>query len=170
MHGSGTANWGLVPHKKGAAGHGYPPYSAAMRRAYTLPELMLVLAVVGILFGLAVPRLTQALDRIEVETAATHLVAAHQRARIMAIVRSQVLILSIDSSELRIQPRGSANRLWSETGPAARGVALAGPSRQFTFSPEGLTLGLSNATLRLVRGSSSRTIVISRLGRVRILR
>ena len=141
-----------------------------MQKAFTLPELVLGLAVAGILVGIAVPRLAATLDQIEVQAAAAHLVAAHQRARIMAITRNQVVVLSIDSAALTISPRGGSAVLWSEIGPAASGVALAGPARQFTFSPEGLTLGLSNATLRLSRGGSTRTLVISRLGRVRIVR
>jgi type IV fimbrial biogenesis protein FimT len=141
-----------------------------MRRAFTLPELVLVLAVAGILLGIAVPRLSQVVDSIAVEAAGNHLVAAHQRARIMAIARSHIVILSVDSARFAIYPRGGATPLWSEIGPAASGVALAGAPRQFTFSPEGLTLGLSNATLRLTRGSASRTIVISRLGRLRVAR
>ena len=54
--------------------------------------------------------------------------------------------------------------LWSEAGPAAHRVSLAGPGRQFTFSPEGFSLGLSNATLRLTRGNATRTLIVSRLG------
>jgi Tfp pilus assembly protein FimT len=141
-----------------------------MRRAFTLPELVLILAVAGILFGIAVPRLKGALDRIEVEAAAAHLVAAHQRARIMAVAHNQVLVLSVDSSALLISSRSGGAPLWSEAGPAGSGVALAGPAGQFTFSPQGITLGLSNATLQLRRGASSRTVVISRLGRARIVR
>lgn len=141
-----------------------------MQKAFTLPELVLVLAVAGILVGIAVPRLAATLDQLEVHAAAAHLVAAHQRARIMAITRNQVVVLSIDSTALTISPRGGGAVLWSEIGPAASGVALAGPTRRFTFSPEGLTLGLSNATLQLSRGGSIRTLVISRLGRVRIVR
>lgn len=141
-----------------------------MRRAFTLPELVLVLAVAGILLGIAVPPLNRTLDRIEVEAAARQIVAAHQRARIMAITRSQVVLLTMQPTELAIQGRGEDTPLWSEPGPAASGVSLAGPPRQFMFSPEGLTLGLSNSTLRLARGLTSRTVVISRLGRVRVVR
>lgn len=141
-----------------------------MRKGFSLVELVLVLAVAGLLFGIALPPLSGALDHIEVGSAANHLVAAHQRARIMAVTRGQVLVLSIDAANLVIRSRGQASPLWSEDGPAAARVALEGPARQFIFSPEGLTLGLSNATLRLTRGSASRTIVISRLGRVRIVR
>jgi prepilin-type N-terminal cleavage/methylation domain-containing protein len=139
-----------------------------MRQGFSLIELMLVLAVASLLFGIALPRLSGALDQIEVESQANHLVAAHRRARIMAVTRGQVLVLTVDSANLVIRQRGQASPLWSEDGPAAARVTLEGPARQFTFSPVGFTLGLSNATLRLSRGTASRTIVISRLGRVRI--
>lgn len=140
-----------------------------MRRGFSLTELVLVLAVAGLLFGIAVPSLFAVLDVIEVGAAVHHLVAAHRRARMLAITRSQVLVLSIDSASLSIQPPGQAIPLWAEPGPAANRVSLEGPPRQFTFSPEGITFGFSNATLRLARGSASRTIVVSRLGRVRII-
>jgi prepilin-type N-terminal cleavage/methylation domain-containing protein len=141
-----------------------------MRHGLTLPELVLVLALGGILLAIAVPPLVRVLDRIEVGAAAGHIVAAHRRARVMAITRSQVLVLSIDSAQLTIQQRGTTTPLWSEPGPAANGISLGGPMRQFTFSPEGFSLGLSNATLHLSRGAATRSVVVSRLGRVRITR
>jgi type II secretion system protein H len=141
-----------------------------MRKAFTLPELMLVIAVVGILTSLALPSLSGAINRIEVEGAANRLITAHRRARIMAIARGQVVLLSIDSTQLTISAQGGTEPLWSDIGPAAAGVELAGPARRFTFSPGGITLGFSNATLQLTRGSTTRTLVISRLGRIRIVR
>jgi Tfp pilus assembly protein FimT len=132
--------------------------------------MVLVLALGGILLAIAVPRLTDALDRIEVQAAANNVAAAHHRARMMAVTHGQVLVLSVGQHQLGIRARSGATVLWSYAGPEASGVTLAGPSRQFTFSPEGLSLGLSNATLRLARGSATRTVVVSRLGRVRITR
>jgi Tfp pilus assembly protein FimT len=131
---------------------------------------MLGIAVTGILLGIAVPPLSQAVDRIEVQAAASHLIAAHQRGRIMAVARGQVLTLTIDSAALTISPGSGGPPLWTEPGPRASRVSLVGPARRFTFAPEGFTLGLSNASLHLVRGSATRTVVFSRLGRVRILR
>ncbi len=139
-----------------------------MRRAFTLPELLLVLALGGILLGIAVPRLSAALDRIEVASAASHIAAAHQRARLIAITQGLVAVLSVDSVALTIRRRGLISPLWSEPGPAAHRVSLAGPSRQFIFSPEGFSMGLSNATIRLRRGDATRTLIVSRLGRVRV--
>jgi len=141
-----------------------------MRKAFTLPELVLVLAVVGILAALAFPRLSAAIDRIEVEGATNRLVTAHRRARVMALARGQVVRLSIDSAQLTISQPDGTEPLWSDVGPAASGVQIAGPARQFTFSPAGTTLGFSNATLQLSRGSTTRTIIISRWGRIRIER
>lgn len=86
----------------------------------------------------------------------------------MAVTQSLVTVLSVDASALTIRRRGMNPPLWSEAGPAAHRVALAGPARQFTFSPEGFSLGLSNATIRLSRGRATRTVIISRLGRTRV--
>lgn len=141
-----------------------------MRRAFTLSELMLTLALMGLLLAIAVPQLRQAMDRIHVEDATGQLIAAHRRARMMAVSRGQVLTLSIDSAALSIDSPSDMTTLWSAAGPVAAGVSLPGPIRQFKFSPEGFTLGLSNASLYLSRGTISRTIVISRLGRIRVLR
>lgn len=156
--------------KKDATRRRDPPYFLLMRRGFTLSELLLILAVVGVLFGIGLPRLSSSLDRIEVGAAAGHIVAAHQRARLLAITSGRVLILSIDSVALSIRPRGEPAPLWSEPGPGSSRVSLAGPARKFVFSPEGFSLGLSNATLRLSRGAATRTVVISRLGRVRVTR
>jgi Tfp pilus assembly protein FimT len=141
-----------------------------MRAGFSLSELALILALGGILLGIAVPRLAGGLDRIEVGAAASHIAAAHARARLMAITEGKVLVLSVDSLTVTIRPRGLATVLWSEAGPLSSGVSLAGPSRTFTFSPAGFSLGLSNATLRLSRGVATRAVIVSRLGRVRIVR
>lgn len=141
-----------------------------MRQAFTLPELLLVIALGSILLGVAIPRFSTALDRVEVAAAASHIAAAHQRARLMAITQGVVAVVSVDQLALTIRRRDQAAPVWSEAGPVTHGVSLAGPARQFTFSPEGFSLGLSNATIRLSRGSATRTVIISRLGRVRVTR
>jgi type IV fimbrial biogenesis protein FimT len=156
--------------QKGCHRVGQLPYADPMRHGFSIAELLLVLAVTGILVGLALPRFSVILDGIEVQSAAARLVAAHQRARMLAITRGRVLVLTVRPDSLTIGTAGGAAPLWSEIGPAAGNVALEGMTRRFTFSPEGLTLGLSNATLRLSRGSATRAVVVSRLGRVRITR
>ena len=141
-----------------------------MRGGFSLIELVLALAVAGLLVLIAVPRLSRAMDQIEVDAATSQIVGAHQRARMMAIARGQVLTLAIDSAELVIASRVDETPLWLQHGPAAAGVTLTGSARRFTFAPTGVTLGLSNASLILSRGASQRTVLVSRLGRVRVVR
>ncbi len=140
-----------------------------MQRGTTLLELTLSLAIIGLLLGIALPQLRGLTDSIAVDRAAHEIIAAHRRARIVAVLRSQVIELTVDSTDLAIRARGSAVDLWRGPGPAASRVALAGPQRHITFSPVGMSMGLSNASFRLSRGAAIRTVVVSRLGRVRIV-
>jgi prepilin-type N-terminal cleavage/methylation domain-containing protein len=141
-----------------------------MRQGFSLLETVLVLAVIGLLLGIALPQLSGTLDRIEVESAARQMAGAHQRARLLALARGTVVVLSVSTAELSIRLSGETAPVWFESGPAASSVGMIEPERQFTFSPIGLTLGLSNATIHLTRGSATRSVIVSRLGRIRIER
>ena len=141
-----------------------------MRSGYTLPEVALALTVAGLLLGIALPKFTAVKQEVAVEQAAQSLVAAHRRARALAVVRGHPAILSVADRSLRITLSGAAHPHWASPGPLDAGVAVTGTPRDLTFSPLGITTGLSNATFQLTLGSSSRAVVISRLGRVRIVR
>jgi hypothetical protein len=104
-----------------------------------------------------------------VNRAALDIIGAHRRARISAILQSRVIELTIDAHDLAIRPRGATIDLWHAAGPAATQVTLAGPQRTLTFSPVGVSFGLSNASFQLSRGAVTRTVVVSRLGRVRVV-
>jgi prepilin-type N-terminal cleavage/methylation domain-containing protein len=139
-----------------------------MRQGFSLLELVLVLAVVGLLLGIALPQLSGTLDRIEVDSVAHQISGAHQRARLLALARGTVVILSVSPQQLVIHLLGETAPVWSQPGPSASGVEFQGADRQFTFTPIGVTLGLSNGTIHLTRGSATRSVVVSRLGRIRI--
>jgi Tfp pilus assembly protein FimT len=139
-----------------------------MRRGATLIELSLILMLIGIILLVGLPRIHHLADSLAVDRAAQHIAAAHRRARVAAVLRNQPLRLVIDANTLTIGPSGGA-ALWSEPGPSADGVALAGPARTVTFSPVGISMGVSNASFQLTRGAARRTVIVSRLGRVRIV-
>ena len=140
-----------------------------MHRGTSLPELALTLVILGLLLAISQPRIGSIADSLAVDRAAREIIAAHRRARIVAVVRSQVVELTVDSGSLAIRPRGATSDLWHAPGPSATRVVLAGPQRRITFSPIGMSMGLSNASFRLSRGTAVRTVVVSRLGRVRIV-
>ena len=139
-----------------------------MRRGVTLLELALVLAIMGLLVGMAIPRFQRVADSLAVHHAALELVSAHRRARIMAILQNRMVELTIRADTLAIRTPGTAVNLWHAAGPAADGVSLSGPTRPLVFSPVGLTVGVSNGSFRLSRGTATRTVIVSRLGRLRV--
>ena len=141
-----------------------------MRHGHTLLELTLVLAVTGLALGIALPRLESLQDTLEVEQMAREIVTAHRRARIAAILHSRPVVLTISADSLAYRLAGAAGRLWRGPGPARNGVLLASPDRQITFSPVGITTGLANASFQVRRGAATRTVVLSRMGRLRVTR
>ena len=140
-----------------------------MRRGVTLLELALVLAIMGLLVGIAIPRFQRVADSLAVHNAALELISAHRRARFSAILQNRMVELTIRADSLAIRIPGAPGDLWHAAGPDAEGVSLTGPTtRPLVFSPVGLTVGVSNASFRLSRGSATRTVIISRLGRLRV--
>jgi type IV fimbrial biogenesis protein FimT len=141
-----------------------------MKHGFTLVETALTLAVAGLLLGIALPRFSALKEGVTVERAAQNIAAAHRRARTIAIVHGRPAILSVAAQTLRITIAGATQPHWLAPGPSVEGVTLAGPPRDLTFSPLGITVGLANASFQLSLGSATRTVVVSRLGRVRIAR
>jgi prepilin-type N-terminal cleavage/methylation domain-containing protein len=141
-----------------------------MKSGFTLIETVLTLAVVSLLLAIALPRFTALKQGLQVEQAAQAIVAAHRRARIAAVLHNRPAILSVAERSLRITLVGAGQPHWAAPGPLEQGVAFLSPARDLTFSPMGVTIGLSNASFRLGLGPAVRTVVVSRLGRVRIER
>lgn len=141
-----------------------------MKSGFTLVEVALALAVAGLLLGIALPVFTALKQGVQVDSAAQSIVAAHRRARAAAILHGRPAVLAVAARSLRITFVGEEQPHWSAPGPSDQGVTLDGAPRNLSFSPLGITTGLSNASFNLRVGSAVRTVVVSRLGRVRVLR
>jgi prepilin-type N-terminal cleavage/methylation domain-containing protein len=141
-----------------------------MRRGFSLPELLLVLAIVGVLTAIALPPTRTLLDGVAVENGARQIRAAHFRARMHAIAFGQVTLLDLGANLIRIRSVSGPDTVltWQAAGPAADGLTLSGPAHPLVYSPLGLTMGVSNGTWHLTYGSASRDVIVSRLGRMRI--
>jgi len=138
----------------------------------TLLELIVALSIVGLVLGIAAPRLSEPMDTLTVEHAAGEIAGAHARARVAAVVESRITVLHIgpDSLTMEVMEPGGPARRWSIPGPDRFAVSMAGAARTLTFSPTGITMGFSNTSWTLTKGTVTRRVVISRLGRIRIER
>ena len=141
-----------------------------MRRGYSLPELLIVLAIVGLMTALALPPSRRLLDGLAVENGARQIRAAHFRARMHAIAFGRTTLLDLGADTIRIRSVSGPDTTltWQAAGPAADGLTLSGPAHPLVYSPLGVTMGLSNGTWHLSYGTASRDVIVSRLGRLRI--
>lgn len=141
-----------------------------LNRGFSLPELVLVLVILGGLTAIALPPIRTLLDGITVENGARQIRAAHVRARMHAVAYGQVTLLDLGADSIRIRSVSGTDTVltWQGPGPAADGLTLSGPAHPLIYSPLGLTMGVSNGTWHLTYRAASRDVIVSRLGRLRI--
>lgn len=135
-------------------------------------EVLIVLTIVALTTLVVLPRVAGSLASITADHEARRIAMAHSRARMMSIASGRVLLLRLLPDMLSISSvEGSdTTRLWSEPGPSAAGAELAGPTGYLRFIPTGITFGLSNGTWTVSYRGATRQVVVSRLGRVRVVR
>lgn len=143
-----------------------------MRRGFTLLELLLVVTVTGLIALITVPRMSGALDGLTADYLARRLAAAHARARIAALLDTRTAFVRATAAEFAVGTvRGTDTTIvWRAAGPAAEGGLLAGPARDVAYAPTGFPIGAANGTWTVTYRSAVRDIVVSRLGRVRVVR
>jgi prepilin-type N-terminal cleavage/methylation domain-containing protein len=145
---------------------------AGMKRGATLLELLVVLAVAGVVALIGLLPIGALHDRLAVDQVTEAITSAHTRARLVAMAerRIAVLTLTADSVVLRVVESDADTVIrWRGIGPAAEGVTATGVPRRVFFGPSGVTIGVANGSYLLTRGSARRQIVVSRYGRVRVI-
>ena len=155
------------------AGWDASPHLAPMRRGVTVFELLAVLAIIGVVAGVAVPGASALADRLAVEHEAGRIMMAYRSAWLAARRAHRLALLRITPDSLAIRTVSSAGAPDTSVylvtpGPGLAGVTLASPPHTTVFAPDGVAMGLSNATHVLRKGGAQRRVVVSRLGRVRI--
>jgi len=134
--------------------------------------MLTVLVVIGIVTAVIVPGAGRSADRVAVEQQATRIVVAYRQAWMVARSQQRLAILRVapDSIAIRmVRTSGDPDTVLVsiQPGPSAAGVLLQSPPHTAVFGPDGIGLGAANATHLLAKGSVTRRIVVSRLGRVR---
>lgn len=138
-------------------------------RGMTLVEAALTLAILAIVAGMSLPHAVMLRDRLAVAVHVQRLADAYQQARLAALLGQSTSILHVTPWEFQVWRRRGPDSVltWRAAGPAPDGVTLTGPARA-VFAPGGVTMGLANGTFLLSRGGVSRSVVVSRLGRMRV--
>jgi Tfp pilus assembly protein FimT len=138
-----------------------------MRRAHTLPELVLTLALLAIVAATAVPSLVATTARWQVRAAVADLVNALVLTREAALARGAVATFVVDAARGEITVTCAGDTIARRAVGALHGVKLAASSDSVRYAPDGVATGVSNTTVLVVRGHLIDSIVVSRLGRVR---
>lgn len=133
----------------------------------SLPELLLVLALVGIVGGITTPRIGDWSDRIAVESAQARLRGLLDQARAAAIRLDLPVALTDSAGALRLLAGEGPSRVEIRATPVPASITLSGLEREIRFGPHGMATSLANRTIRLQRGRIVRSLTLSRLGRIR---
>lgn len=135
----------------------------------TLFETGVLLATMSILTLTVVQGAAATADRAAVVQAQGQVLQAYREAQstARALGGRAELLLTGDSIVVRgLGPDSLTGR--RRPGPTAANVGLSPASYSIIYGPDGLALGAGNITIVLTRGTITRQIVVSRLGRVRL--
>jgi prepilin-type N-terminal cleavage/methylation domain-containing protein len=139
-----------------------------MPRGVTLVEVLVVVALVGVLSVLGVPRVFRVQDRIEVARATSEVASFYHAARYGAIMRARMVRIEFGAETLRAVYEGVTDSTFLlRPGPRRHGVSLAASRPVIRVSPNGIGYGAANTTLVLRRGDAADTLTTSRLGRLK---
>lgn len=134
----------------------------------TLIELVIVLAVIGVLSVVVVPRAADWLDRLAVERATSEVMTFAHRARFTAIFRARTIRLEFTrDSLLGILEGWPEDTVLAWAGPGRHGVTLRVSRAKVRYYPNGLGRGGANTKIVIRRGMVAESLTTSRLGRLK---
>jgi type IV fimbrial biogenesis protein FimT len=143
-------------------------------RGFTLAELIVVIAVIGILAVLGLPSLVSYLQAATAKAGAEELVAALNQARQLAIALNQSMCVEVSASQLRYRQASCTGTIWTGPGTDTNGWIRLQNNVSVTTNqnPVFSWLGAANpgATFTVTTPTGSRTasVVVSASGRIQI--
>jgi prepilin-type N-terminal cleavage/methylation domain-containing protein len=137
------------------------------RPGFTLLESMIVLLLLGLLLGLAVPRLAAVRDAASVRAALTELGSCFSLARQSATAWRTTVAVVFDTASGSVALRTPSGTIRRCPLRAEYGILLGANRDSAVYDARGLGHGVSNITVTIRRGTMIDTLTMSRLGRVR---
>ena len=139
----------------------------ALRSAFTIIELTIVICVLAVLSAIAMPTATGLVDRIRVRAAVTEIESLFGAARHVAIARATQTTVEIDTAARMISVTVAGDTLRRGSLGDELDVQLAANRSAMSYAPTGIGYGAANLSVVVRRNSAVDTIFVSRLGRVR---
>jgi Tfp pilus assembly protein FimT len=137
------------------------------RPGTSMPELIAVLVLTGILLAIAIPRLRESGERLAVRGAVAEVVSAMTAARQLAVSRRGGVAVAVDHRDTAIHVIGDGDTLLTRRLGRVFRVTIRSTRDSLAYDARGLGLGAANLTFVVQRGMTADTVVVSRLGRVR---
>lgn len=141
---------------------------APVRYGMTFLEVMLVVAVIGVVAVVATPRVAGWHDGFSTRRAVDDVASFYVRSRLTAVFRGERVRLEFRADTLKAALETRADSVFLRLpGPAARGVSLSASQPVIRLGPTGLGWGAANTKLVLRRGAAAESLTTSRLGRLK---
>lgn len=137
------------------------------RPAFTLPELLVALVVLGLALGFGLRGASQLRDGTAVRGASAELRSAFAAARAGAVRRGERAAVRIDTVAGTVVVHLRTDTVLRRSLAGLYGVRLSATRDSAAYGTAGLGYGGSNLRVTVRRGAATDTVVVSRLGRVR---
>ncbi|MCC6317409.1 MAG: prepilin-type N-terminal cleavage/methylation domain-containing protein [Gemmatimonadaceae bacterium] len=143
------------------------PLPPPARLGVTLPELLLVIALLAIVAAMSLTRIAGLHDRLAARGAAGLLTRALFDARHAAWRLGTRVAVRVDTALGRATIGTMSGPLALHDLRTVFGVTLEATRDSLAYLPDGLAYGASNARFIVARGAAAETVTVSRVGRVR---
>ena len=133
-----------------------------------LVDLVITMAILGLLLGVSAPRMLGVADRLITAQAQEELVAVLYRARLEARRHGGAVVEARSGEGIMVRVPGGGEVAWWEPDDPRTHFQVGGARdvAELSFGPAG-TGRFANATLQVRRGRVTREVVVSSYGRIR---
>jgi len=139
---------------------------------FSLIELLIVAALVGVLASIAFPTISGAMQQYNVITASQQVVSAIRAARVQAVGKNQVLDVDFDAAAGTYQVQDVANQAVGPVMALPVGALFVAAATDIRFDTSGRLDVAIPAPVTIVVGNGdaarNRTITVTRSGRVQL--